>query len=73
MMFIFLFLCFSARRSPDPDPENPRASMGGWGLGDGVGGEETQKTDLDELYADAEGLDWDKTQVRLSLLRCVLD
>ena len=73
MMFIFLFLCFSARRSPDPGPGKPRASMGGWGLGDGVGGEETQKTELDELYADAEGLDWDKTQVRLSLLRCVLD
>jgi hypothetical protein len=39
--------------------------MGGWGLGDGRGGGEAQKTDLDDLYEDVEGLDWDKTQVRL--------
>ena len=35
-------------------------------MGDGLGGGETQKTDLDEEYEDVEGLDWDKTQVRIS-------
>lgn len=55
-------------RSPDPDPESARASMGGWGLGDGFGGGEVQKTDLDEEYDDIEGLDLEKTQVSFAYM-----
>ncbi|KAF4620404.1 hypothetical protein D9613_000581 [Agrocybe pediades] len=46
-----------ALRSPDFDP---RASMGGWGLGAGV--ENSKPSEDDDEDDEEEALDWDKTQ-----------
>jgi hypothetical protein len=44
-------------RSPDISEVGARASMGGWGLGEG--GEEAGRTGEEE---EEEGLDWDQAQ-----------